>query len=453
MADSVDVVVVGMGPAGEEVAGRLAERGLKVVGVESTLVGGECPYWGCVPSKMMIRASNLLAEARRIPDLAGSSTVTPDWRIVARRIREEATDNWNDQVAIDRFEAKGGHFVRGHGRLEGLGEVAVGDRCFKAGRAIVLATGSRSWTPPIPGLSDVPFWTNREAIEVKELPDTLVIIGGGAIAVELGQAFARFGVKVTIVESAPRLLPLEEPEAGALLEDVFQGEGITVVTDAEVRSVSYGGDSFELDLGPRGSLRSERLLVAAGRRPDLSSLGLDTVGLDPSARFLAADGHMRVAPRIWAVGDVTGAGAFTHVAMYQAAIAIADILGQVGPAADYRALPRVTFTDPEIGSVGMTEAEARSLGISIRVGSTETPSSARGWIHKAGNAGLIKLVEDAKRGILVGALSMGPAGGEVLGLLTLAIHAQASTAKLRSMMYAYPTFHRAVEAALTELAA
>lgn len=452
MADSVDVVVVGMGPAGEEVAGRLAERGLNVVGVESTLVGGECPYWGCVPSKMMIRASNLLAEARRIADLAGSSTVTPDWGIVARRIRDEATDNWNDQVAVDRFEAKGGHFVRGHGHLGGLDEVVVGDRCFKVRRGIVLATGARSWTPPIPGLSDVPFWTNREAIEVKELPDTLVIIGGGAIAVELGQSFARFGVKVTIIESAPRLLPLEEPEVGILLEEVFRGEGITVVSDAEVRSVSYGGDSFELDLGPLGTLRSERLLVAAGRRPDLSSLGLDAVGLDPSARFLAANGHMRVAPRIWAVGDVTGVGAFTHVGMYQAAIAIPDILGQVGPAADYRALPRVTFTDPEIGSVGMTETEARSLGISIRVGSTQTQSSTRGWIHKAGNVGLIKLVEDADRGVLVGALSMGPVGGEVLGLLALAVHARVSTAELRSMIYAYPTFHRAVEAALAELA-
>jgi pyruvate/2-oxoglutarate dehydrogenase complex dihydrolipoamide dehydrogenase (E3) component len=451
VAYSVDVVVVGMGPAGEEVAGRLAERGLDVVGIESTLVGGECPYWGCVPSKMMIRASNLLAEARRIPDLAGSSTVTPDWGIVARRIRDEATDNWNDQVAVDRFEAKGGHFVRGCGHLEGVGEVAVGDRCFKARRGIVVATGARSWTPPIPGLSDVPFWTNREAIEVTQLPGTLAIIGGGAIAVEVGQVFARFGVKVTIIESGPRLLPLEEPEAGSLLKDVFRGEGITVVTDAKVTSVAQRGDSFELDLGPRGSLRSERLLVAAGRRPDLTSLGLDTVGLDPSARLLAVDGHMRVAPGIWAVGDVTGVGAFTHVGMYQAAIAVHDMLGQIGPAADYRALPHVTFTDPEIGSVGMTEEGARSLGIPIRVGSTPTPNSARGWIHKVGNAGLIKLIEDADRGILIGALSMGPAGGEVLGLLTLAIHAEVPTAELRSMIYAYPTFHRAVEAALTEL--
>jgi len=452
VADSVDVVVVGMGPAGEEVAGRLAERGLDVVGVESTLVGGECPYWGCVPSKMMIRASNLLAEARRIPDLSGSSTVTPDWGIVARRIRDEATDNWNDQVAVDRFEGKGGHFVRGHGQLEGVGQVVVGDRLFTARRGIVLATGARGWTPPIAGLADVPFWTNREAIEVQRLPGTLVIIGGGAIAVELGQVFVRFGVTVTIVESAPRLLPLEEPEASALLEDVLRGEGITVVTDAEVRGVSHEGDSFELDLGVRGALRSERLLVAAGRRLDLSSLGLDTVGVDPCGRLLAADEHMRVAPGIWAVGDVTGVGAFTHVGMYQAAIAVSDILGQVGPAADYRALPRVTFTDPEIGSVGMTEAGARSLGISIRVGSTQIPNSTRGWIHKAGNAGLIKLIEDADRGVLIGALSMGPVGGEVLGLLTLAIHAQVPTLDLRSMIYAYPTFHRAVEAALTELA-
>jgi pyruvate/2-oxoglutarate dehydrogenase complex dihydrolipoamide dehydrogenase (E3) component len=450
MADSADVVVVGMGPGGEEVAGRLAERGLEVVGIDSNLLGGECPYWGCIPSKMMVRASNLLAEARRVPGIAGSAKVVPDWHQVARRIRE-ATDDWNDRAAVERFEKTGGHFVRGLGRISGPGAVAVGARRFEARRGVVLATGARSWTPPIPGLAQVPYWTNREAIEVAQLPHSLAVIGGGAIAVELGQVFARFGVEVTILEAAGRLLPQEEPEAGALLEDVLRSEGIAIEVGAQVNYVSYDGTSFELDLGGRGPLDTERLLVAAGRRTDLSSLGLDAVGLDPATRSLTTDDHMRVKEGIWAVGDVTGVAGFTHVSMYQASIAIADILGEAHPRADYRAIPRVTFTDPEIGSVGLSEEAARSRGISVRTGTARIPDTVRGWIHKVGNQGLIKLVEDAERKVLVGALSAGPAGGEVLSLLTLAVHAQVPTEELRSMIYAYPTFHRAIEAAIADL--
>ena len=191
--------------------------------------------------------------------------------------------------------------------------------------------------------------------------------------------------------------------------------------------------------------------MATGRRPDLLSLGVDAIGLDPSALSLITDERMRVAPGIWAVGDLTGDGAFTHVALYQAAISVHDILGRDHPIADYRAVPRVTFTDPEIGSVGMTEEEARSLGIALRIGTADIRSSAHGWIHKAGNAGLIKLIEDADRGVLIGGLSAGPVGGEVLGLLTLAIHAQVATTELQTMIYAYPTFHRAIETALAEL--
>ena len=451
MADSADVVVVGMGPGGEEVAGRLAERGLEVVGIDSNLLGGECPYWGCIPSKMMVRAGNLLAEARRVTGIAGSAEVVPDWRPVARRIREEATDDWNDQAAVDRFEKRGGHFVRGAGRLSGPRTVAVGDRRFEARRAVVLATGARSWTPPVPGLDQVPYWTNRDAIEASHLPRSLAVIGGGAIAVELGQVFARFGASVTIVEVAERLLPQEEPEASRLLEGVLRSEGVAIEVGAQVDRVSHDGSHFEIDLAGREPLRAERLLVAAGRRSDLSSLGLDTVGLDPTARHLTADEHLRVAEGIWAVGDVTGVAGFTHVSMYQAAIAIADILGEAHPAADYRAIPRVTFTDPEIGSVGLSEEAARSRGISVRIGVSRVPDSTRGWIHKVGNKGLIKLVEDSEHGVLVGALSAGPVGGEVLGLLTLAVHAQVPTQQLRTMIYAYPTFHRAIEPTLADL--
>ena len=221
MEHRADVVVVGLGPGGEEVAESLAGAGLDVVGIDHGLIGGECPYWGCVPSKMMIRASNLLAEARRIPGMAGSVTVEPDWAPVAQRIRDEATDSWDDRVAVERFEGKGGRFVRGTARVVAPGVVAVGDDTFTADRALVLATGARAVVPPIPGLGDTPYWTNREAIEVVDLPASLTVLGGGAIGAELAQVFARFGVAVTVVEAGERILPAEEPEASRLVARVF----------------------------------------------------------------------------------------------------------------------------------------------------------------------------------------------------------------------------------------
>jgi pyruvate/2-oxoglutarate dehydrogenase complex dihydrolipoamide dehydrogenase (E3) component len=452
MVEHADVVVIGMGPGGEDVAGRLAEAGLAVVGIEKELVGGECPYWGCVPSKMMIRAGNLLAEARRIPGMAGAATTTPDWGPVAARIRAEATDNWDDKVAVDRFVGKGGRFVRGVGRIVGPGRVTVHDRIIEASHAIVLATGTRAAIPPIDGLADLPYWTNRDAIAADELPASQIVLGGGAIGVELAQVFARFGVAVTVVEALDRLLPQDEPEAGALLAAVLAGEGVTVHTAARATKVTHTDGVFRLTLEDGRELRAERLLVATGRRADLAGLGLDTVGVDATQRWVPVDDRLRVAPGIWAVGDLTGVGAFTHVAMYQAGIAAADILGQVPPRAEYRAVPRVTFSDPEVGSVGMSEADALARGYRVRVGISQIPHSARGWIHKAGNEGFIKLVEDANRGVLVGATSVGPTGGEVLGLLTLAVYAQVPTAVLDRMIYAYPTFHRAVQDALRNLA-
>lgn len=452
MTEQADVVVIGMGPGGEEVAGSLAEAGLDVVGVEKELLGGECPYWGCVPSKMMIRAAGLLAEGRRIPGMAGASTVVPDWEPVARRIREEATDTWDDRVAVERFEGKGGRFLRGTARLAGPGRVEVGERTIEARRAVVVATGTRPVIPPVAGLAGTPFWTNREAVETERVPASLVVLGGGAIGVELAQMFHRFGSEVTVVEGLDRLVPFEEPEASALLESVLAGEGLSARTGSAAASVAHDGSSFTVTLAAGPPVRGEALLVSTGRRADLAAVGVGTVGIDESARWVSVDGRMRAAPGVWAVGDITGAGAFTHVAMYQARIATADILGRPVVPADYRALPRVTFTDPEIGSVGLTEAAARAAGIDVRTGSAPVPRSARGWIHKAGNAGLVKLVEDAGNGTLVGSTAMGPAGGEVLSMLTLAVHARVPTEDLRHMIYAYPTFHRGVEDALTDLA-
>jgi pyruvate/2-oxoglutarate dehydrogenase complex dihydrolipoamide dehydrogenase (E3) component len=451
VAEKADVVVVGMGVGGEAVAGTLAERGLDVVGVEGRLVGGECPYWGCVPSKMMIRAADLLAEGRRINGMAGRAEVSPGFGPVAARIRDEATTNWDDTIAVDRFTDKGGRFVRGWARITEPGRVEVGGAEYEASRGLVVGTGTTPVIPPIEGLADTPYWTNREAIEATEPPATLLVLGGGAIGLELAQAYARFGSDVTIVEAADRLIPAEEPESSDIAHAALDADGLRLHVGRAASKVSHDGRRFTVGLDDGTELTADRLLVSVGRRCDIRELGLDTVGLDPDARAIEVDGQMRAGDRFWAVGDVTGHGAFTHVAMYQAAIAARDILGEPGPPADYRALPRVTFTDPEIGAVGLTDAQARESGLNVRVGTAQVSSTARGWIHKAGNAGIIKLVADADRGVLVGATSAGPWGGEVLSALAVAVHGEVPVERLRHMIYAYPTFHRGIEDAVRDL--
>lgn len=490
--EQVDAVVIGLGVGGEEVATRLAEAGLRVVGIERDLVGGECPYWGCVPTKMMIRAANALAEARRVDGLAGTAQVRADWASVARRIRREATDDWDDKVAVERFVGKGGIFVRGHGRLDGPGRVRVGDRVFQARHGVVLSTGTVPTVPPIDGLAGTPYWTNRQAVEVEKLPESLLVLGGGAIGLEFAQVFARFGVRVTVLEAADRVLAIEEPEASELAENALRADGVEIHTGVHAQHVGYGEGRFVVRTKDGRQFGGARLLVATGRRAPLDGLGLETIGAAAGQRFLHVDDRMRVTDGVWAVGDVTGEGAFTHVAMYQAAIVVCDLLHRAGqaedradasgtgsaaggavgaassvggpvgapgpagtagsvPRADYRALPRVTFTDPEVGAVGLTERQARKRGINVQVGYASLPSSARGWIHRFGNEGCVKLVADADQGVLVGGTSVGPAGGEVLSALAVAVHAAVPISQLRHMIYAYPTFHRAIEDALRDL--
>jgi pyruvate/2-oxoglutarate dehydrogenase complex dihydrolipoamide dehydrogenase (E3) component len=383
--------------------------------------------------------------------MAGIATVEPDWTPVAKRIREEATDDWDDRAAVDRFTGKGGRFVRGFGRLAGPGRVEVDDQVFTARRGVVIGVGTAPAVPPIDGLAGTPYWTNREAIEATEVPDSLIVLGGGPIGLELGQVFARFGSRVTVVEALDRLLAVEEPESSTLVREEFAREGIDVRTGAKVEHVAHDGRSFTVRMADQSTVDAARLLVATGRKVNLPDLGVETIGLDPGVRALTVDERLRVADRVWAVGDVTGRGAFTHIAMYQADIVVRDILGQGGPAADYRALPRVTFTDPEIGAVGLTEAQARERGLNVRVAYTDLTASTRGWIHKAGNAGFIKLVADADNGVLLGATSAGPVGGEVLGALVVAVHGEVPVDRLASMIYAYPTFHRAIEQAVKNL--
>jgi pyruvate/2-oxoglutarate dehydrogenase complex dihydrolipoamide dehydrogenase (E3) component len=441
-----DVVVLGLGPGGEHVAIKLARAGLDVMGIEDRLVGGECPYYGCVPSKMMIAAAHMIADVHKVARFGGRAEVEPDWATVARRIREEATDDWDDAVAVKRLEDSGARFHRGRGVLDGPGRVRVGGTTYVARKGVVLNTGTRPAAPPIDGLEGTSYWTNRDAVTVTELPASLVVLGGGPIGCEFAQVFARYGVDVTVVEVADRLIAVEEPEASEALTKAFTDEGITVLAGATVDSVAHDDDGFTLQVDGK-PVRAEKLLVAAGRQANLDFVGLDTVGLPDDLKVVETDERMRAGERLWAIGDITGKGAYTHVSMYQAAVVVRDALGEDGPWADYRAVPRVTFTEPEVASVGMSEEAARDAGLDVAVSTGDL--GARGWLAK--EQGVIKLVADRKRGVLVGGCVVAESGGEILSMLEAAVHAEIQVSTLLTMHFAYPTYHRALEHALGEL--
>jgi pyruvate/2-oxoglutarate dehydrogenase complex dihydrolipoamide dehydrogenase (E3) component len=332
--------------------------------------------------------------------------------------------------------------------LAGPKTVVVGDDTIRARIGVVVSTGSKPFVPPIPGLDGVDYWTNHEAIAADPLPDSMIVLGGGAVGCELGQVFSRFGCDVTILDGASRLLAYEEPEVSGLVESVFEAEGITVITGEHASSVSQqaGGIAVITDQGR--SLLGERLLMATGRATDLSGLGLETAGVDESSRFIEVDDRMRAGEGLWAMGDITGKAMFTHVAVYQGSIIADDILGKEPKTPDYEAMPRVTFTDPEVAAVGLTEASARERGIDVATTHKQVPATFRGWLHKAGNQGIIKLIIDRSRRVLVGGTVVGPHAGEVLGLLSLAVHEATPIDRLRDMIYAFPTFHGGIGEAL-----
>jgi pyruvate/2-oxoglutarate dehydrogenase complex dihydrolipoamide dehydrogenase (E3) component len=444
----VDVVVLGLGTSGEDLALQLLDAGLEVAGIEAQLLGGECPYWACIPSKAMIRSGNLLQEARRVNGVAGTAEVSPDWSLLASRVRDEITGNWDDSYAVERFEGKGGVFARGWGRLTGPNSIAVGNRVFTARRGIVIATGSAPFVPPIPGLADVHYWTTHEAIAADPLPESLIVLGGGAVGCELGQVFARFGTRVSILEGSHRLLSREEPEASEVIRSAFEEEGISVVTGEHAESVSEGREGIEVRTDAGRSIVAARLLVATGRKTDLSRLGLETAGLDGSGRFIEVDEQMRATEGIWAMGDISGRAMFTHVGIYQSTIIANEIIGRSQVIPDFEAMPRVTFTDPEVGAVGITEGMAEERGIEVAIALKQVPSTFRGWLHTVGNKGIIKLIIDEQERVLLGATVVGPNAGEVLGMLSLAVHERTPLDRLRSMIYAFPTFHGGIGEAL-----
>jgi len=435
------VVVVGGGPAGENAAGRCADAGLRVALVERELVGGECSYWGCIPSKTLLRPGDVVAAARRVPGAAEAVTGAIDVHAALAR-RDRATSNWDDAGQAPWLDSKHITLVRGSARLDGERAVVVdATRRLEAARAVVLATGSSAARPPIPGLADAGAWDNRDATAAKEIPRRLLVLGGGAIGVEMAQAFRRLGAEeVTVVEGGPRLLAREEPFAGEELRAALEAEGVAVVVGhamTEVRRNGADGPVRAL-LDDGRELVGDELLVAVGRRPATGDLGLETVGLEPG-RFVEVDERLRArgVPGEWlyAVGDCNGRALLTHMGKYQARIAADVILGR--DVADRAPVPRVTFTDPQVCAVGMTEADARAAGLATRVVSYPTGGVAGAYTQGDGVAGTCQLVVDEARRVLVGATFTGPGVQELLHSATVAV---AAGVPLDALWHAVPSF-------------
>jgi pyruvate/2-oxoglutarate dehydrogenase complex dihydrolipoamide dehydrogenase (E3) component len=452
LSQQFDVVCLGGGVAGEAIAAGLQDSGLTLAVVERELVGGECPYWGCIPSKTLLRSAETLSEADRARGLAASRV---DWTVdfpkVSKRVRWMARD-LDDSRPAAAMEATGARLFRGEGRLTDLRTVEVGGEQLIARRSVVIANGSTAAIPHIPGLDTVEYWTNRHATIPGELPASLVILGGGAIGVELGQAFARLGSKVTVIEAGPTFLGHEEPEAGAALRSHLEADGITMkIGDPCVLVEKQSGSALVLHLKSGALVSADRLLVATGRRANADAWR--ATGLAQTERgWLKVDpATLEARPGVFGAGDITGLGGFTHLAYYHGQI-IARRLRGMDAKADHTAVPRVTFTDPEIASVGLSEAAARARGMNIVVSNADPAEAARGYIHDF-HQGAIKLIGDRERGVLIGATLVTPRAGEIVGELVLAIKLGTPLKILADVIHPFPAFNRVLGASLNELAA
>jgi pyruvate/2-oxoglutarate dehydrogenase complex dihydrolipoamide dehydrogenase (E3) component len=435
-----DFVVVGAGSTGEVCAGRAADAGVETAIVEHHLVGGECSYYACMPSKALLRPAEALAEVRRVGGASQAVSGGVDAEATLAR-RTEVVSNWDDSGQLPWLEEKGIELFRGAARLDGKRRVVVGDEVLIARRAVALATGSEAAIPPIDGLGSVEYWTNREATAARSLPDSLVVLGGGAVGVEMAQAYRSFGSEVALIQAGERLLERNEPFAGEQVAEGLRAFGVDVRLGAKATAVRGESDGVAVELDDGGTVTGSTLLVAAGRRARVHGIGLESVGIEPDG-YLEVDDQMRVRGHDWlyAIGDVNGRALLTHMGKYQARICGDHVAGRdVEATADRYGVPQVVFTEPQVAAVGKTLDEAREAGIDARAIDVDTSGTAGASFVGRDTPGTSRIVVDESRRVIVGATFVGVETGEWLHAATIAVLGEVPLDRLWHAVPSYPS--------------